>query len=123
MEISKAEYDVMCAVWEAHPCSANDVIARLQETQDWHEKTVKTLLGRLVKKGALATQADKRRYLYSPLIAKQDYQQKESLTFVERMFKGKLSPLVAGFAQQGKLNQEDVDALKNIITDWEKNND
>ena len=51
-DISNAEFDVLDALWEDSPATSADVIARLNKHKDWHEKTVKTLLGRLVKKGA-----------------------------------------------------------------------
>ena len=123
MEISQAEYEVMCAIWQQHPCTANDVVDRLSSSKEWHAKTVKTMLGRLVKKGALDYKKEQRHYVYSPLIEQRDYQQQETQSFVERLFQGRLSPLVAGFAKESNLTKEDVDELKQIITDWEKNND
>ena len=50
VDISKAEFDVLEALWQQHPVGANDIIERLNQTKPWHEKTVKTLLSRLVKK-------------------------------------------------------------------------
>jgi BlaI family transcriptional regulator, penicillinase repressor len=119
MDISNAEYEVMEAVWGGSPCSAQQVIDRLSDRKDWHEKTVKTLLNRLVKKQALATEPDGRRYLYRPLVAREELQRKESRQLLNRLFGGKVSPLVATFAQQNELDNEDMQALKKLITDWE----
>ena len=52
-EISNAEFEVLDVLWDDHPATSNDVVVRLNDKKDWHEKTVKTLLGRLVKKGVL----------------------------------------------------------------------
>ncbi len=123
MEISKAEFDVLNAIWESFPCSANEIVNRLDNEKNWHEKTVKTLLGRLVKKGAIAFEKDKRRYLYHPLLEKEAYQLTESKSLLDRLFGGRISPLVANFAQQQKLKQDDIDELKKLISDWEKQND
>lgn len=123
VEISKAEFDVLNAIWQGHPCSANDIIQRLDNDKDWHEKTVKTLLGRLVKKQAIAFEKDNRRYLYYPLLEKQAYQLTESKSLLDRLFGGKVSPLVANFAQQQNLQKDDIEDLKKLIADWEKNND
>jgi len=134
-EISNAEFEVLEALWQQYPASANDIITKLNETNNsncagdtnqdkqWHDKTVKTLLNRLVKKQAIGFEKQQRHYLYSPLLEREAYTLKESKSLVERMFSGKLAPLVAGFAKQNDLNQEDISALKSLISDWEKNND
>ncbi|MDP5136592.1 BlaI/MecI/CopY family transcriptional regulator [Rheinheimera baltica] len=120
IEISNAELSVMQVVWQRQPLSANDVIAGLGDDNDWHEKTVKTLLNRLVSKGALGFNKDGRAYLYYPLITEQDYQLQQSRSFVDRLFAGKVAPLVAGFASQNKLKPDDVQQLKQLIADWEQ---
>ncbi|WP_215398096.1 BlaI/MecI/CopY family transcriptional regulator [Rheinheimera oceanensis] len=120
IEISNAELSVMQVLWQRQPLSANEVVAALGNDKDWHEKTVKTLLNRLVSKGALGFDKDGRAYLYYPLIAEQDYQLEQSRSFVERIFAGRVAPLVAGFARQNKLNADDVQQLKQLIADWEQ---
>ena len=122
MDISKAELEVLQVIWHQHPCSASDIVQRL-DNKDWHEKTIKSLLSRLVKKGAVSFEKDQRRYLYFPLIDKAEYQQSESKNLMERLFGGKLSPLVASFASQQKLQKDDVEALKKLIKDWENEGD
>lgn len=123
IEISNAELKVMQVLWQRQPLSANDVVAALADDKDWHEKTVKTLLNRLVGKGALGFDKDGRAYLYYPLIAEQDYQLQQSRSFVERLFAGRVAPLVAGFASQNKLNADDVEQLKQLIAEWEQKHD
>ncbi|WP_417703681.1 BlaI/MecI/CopY family transcriptional regulator [Rheinheimera aquimaris] len=123
IEISNAELKVMQILWQRQPLSANDVVAALADDKDWHEKTVKTLLNRLVSKGALGFDKDGRAYLYYPLIAEQDYQLQQSRSFVERLFAGRVAPLVAGFASQNKLNADDVEQLKQLIAEWEQKHD
>ena len=122
-EISNAEFEVLEALWQCHPATANDVITRLNEKREWHDKTVKTLLNRLVKKQAINFEKQQRHYLYSPLLDRESYTQKESKSLIERMFSGKIAPLVAGFAKQNDLNKDDISALKSLISDWEKDND
>jgi len=123
MEITKTELQLMDVIWQIAPCDANQVIDVLNESDTWHEKTVKTLLGRLVKKGALGFEKQGRSYIYTQLIEQDAFQVKESESFVKRLFKGRLSPLVATFAKTNKLTERDVDELKKIISDWEQNKD
>lgn len=119
-EISAAELEVMKVLWTQAPQSANDVVAALADASTWHEKTVKTLLNRLVVKEAVGFEKDGRAYLYYPLIQQADYQQKESRSFVDKVFGGRLAPLVAGFAGGKQLSAEDVAELKQLISQWEQ---
>jgi len=119
MDISKTEHQIMQIIWQCAPCTANQIVEQLNNQTEWHEKTVKTLIGRLVKKGAISFVREGREYIYSPIIAEKDYQKQESESLVQRLFKGRISPLVATFAQDKKLNQNDIDELKKIIDGWE----
>lgn len=122
-EISNAEFDVLDVIWDDSPVTANEVIERLNQRKNWHDKTVKTLLGRLVKKEVLSFEKQQRQYLYFPLIARDEYTKKETTSFVSRLFKGKITPMVAGFANQNALSKQDVKELKALIEQWEKDND
>lgn len=123
MDISDSEYSVMCAIWQDNPCTAAQIVERLNQTEVWHEKTVKTLVGRLVKKGALTFEKQGKVYWYSSALDQNDYRQKKSLSFVEKLFDGKVSPLIAAFAKNNSLNKQDVEELKSIIDNWESTND
>ncbi|WP_418608015.1 BlaI/MecI/CopY family transcriptional regulator [Pseudoalteromonas sp. US3C1013] len=121
IELSKAEFKVLDALWISYPANASQIIERLSDDKQWHEKTIKTLLGRLVKKGALSFEKEGRQYIYTPCINRADYTQKESQNFIERFFSGRIAPLVSGFAKSEKLSQQDINELKKVIDDWEKN--
>ncbi|WP_372762944.1 BlaI/MecI/CopY family transcriptional regulator [Pseudoalteromonas sp.] len=120
IELSKAEFAVLDALWLNYPATASQIIARLSDDTHWHEKTIKTLLGRLVKKDALTFEKDGRQYIYTPCIARADYTLKESENFIQRLFSGRIAPLVSGFAKSERLSQQDIDELKKVIDDWEK---
>jgi predicted transcriptional regulator len=122
-DISKTELKVLEAIWQGHPVTSSDIVDRLNQQEPWHDKTVKTLIGRLVKKQAITFQKQGKRYLYSPLISQKDYQAQQSHSVISGFFKGKVSPLIAMFAQQNKLQKEDIDELKQLIEQWEQEND
>ncbi|MBT0585455.1 BlaI/MecI/CopY family transcriptional regulator [Alteromonas oceanisediminis] len=122
-DISSAEYDVLDAVWDGYPVTSNEVVSRLNQRKSWHNKTVKTLLGRLVKKQVLAFEKQQRKYLYRPLIAREEYTKNETTSFVSKLFNGKIAPMVAGFANQNTLSKQDVKELKALIEEWENHHD
>ena len=124
-DISKTELEVMRVLWSCSPLNAKQIIDELNLVGDklWHEKTVKTLLTRLVKKQAVGFEKQQRSYLYRPLIEHQVYSEQASKSLIERLFSGRVSPLVATFAKNKKLAKEDVSELKKIIERWEQEHD
>ncbi|MFZ6779266.1 BlaI/MecI/CopY family transcriptional regulator [Undibacterium sp. Ji83W] len=113
--ISEAESLVMETLWKQHPQAAEEVSAALAQQQDWQEATVKTLLNRLLKKGAIAAEKDGRRFLYSPILKREQWLMSESKGFLDRMFNGRIAPLVAHFSEQKKLSKQDIAELKRLI--------
>lgn len=115
VSISEAESVVMEVLWRHSPIATEDVMAALQPQAKWQESTVKTLLNRLLKKGAISARKDGRRYLYSPLLKRKQWVSNESVGFLNRLFDGRVAPLVAHFSQQRKLGKNDIADLKRLI--------
>ncbi len=113
--ISDAELEVMTIVWKDSPITAKQIIEQLPKSLGWSDKTVKTLLNRLVKKNALSYTSVGREYLYSPIIQKQNVQAEVSNQILNRLFNGKLSSMVSYFAQNEKLTKSEIEELESII--------
>jgi BlaI family penicillinase repressor len=113
--ISEAESVVMQVFWERGPLPTEDVVAALESHGKWQESTVKTLLNRLLKKGALRARKDNRRYVYSPVLTREQWLSTESHGFLDRLFGGRVAPLVSYFSQQKKLGKKDIEDLKRLI--------
>lgn len=113
--ISEAEWVVMKVAWRRAPLSASDMIEEVSRGQDWHPKTVKTLLNRLVKKGALGFEKEGRAYLYHPRVKEADCVAAVSDSFLERVFGGALQPMLAHFVKRKRLSAEEAKALKRIL--------
>lgn len=113
--ISDAEHVVMEVLWNDAPLTANVVAERLSTSQSWTLPTVKTLLSRLLTKGALSAEADGRRFLYRPLIAREDYISGDVKRLVDRLFGGKLSPLVAHLAENEALTAQDISEIEALL--------
>jgi BlaI family transcriptional regulator, penicillinase repressor len=117
MRVSSAEGIVMEALWRRQPLSAEDVATEVASDQSWTDATVKTLLNRLLSKGAIAAEKDGRRYLYRPLLQREDYVLEESTSLIDRLFEGRVSSLVTHFSEREKLSAEDVAELKRLIAE------
>lgn len=113
--ISEAEHAVMEALWSESPLAASDVCDRVCAEREWSIPTVKTLLSRLVAKGAVATEPDGRRFLYTPLVERADYVGSESKRLVERLFGGRAAPLIAHLAESESLTDQDLTEIENLL--------
>ena len=111
----------MRVIWARHPISAAEVIAKLREEDaSWHPKTARTLLARLVEKGALSYESDVRKYHYAPLVSEGDCVAAASGSFLERVFGGSLKPMLAHFVSQQKLSRSELDELKSVLEESAK---
>ena len=117
--ITDAEWDVMNVLWEEHPLGATQVAERLADQKSWSPQTVKTLLGRLVRKGALGFLTVGRRYLYHPKVSRERCVREESRSFAERVFGGASSPLLVNMVREAELSQDDIDKLRRILGEKE----
>ena len=113
--ISEAEHAVMEALWTRAPLTAAEVCEDVCIDRDWTLATVKTLLSRLVAKDAVATEADGKRFLYSPKIPRARYLGGESRRLVDRLFGGRAAPLVAHLAAQEALTDSDIAEIEALL--------
>lgn len=113
--ISDAEHAVMEVLWKESPLAAAEVAERITPSRGWSIRTVKTMLSRLLSKGALVHEEDGRRYLYRPAIAREDFVARESRRLLDRMFGGKLTPLVAHLAEQDELTPADIAEIEALL--------
>ncbi len=120
MAISEAESVVMEVLWESAPRASDEIIAALQSRVDWAEPTIKTLLNRLLNKGAIRARKDGRRYLYSPVLTRQQWVTEQSTGLLDRLFGGKVAPLVAHFSQHRKLGKNDIAELRRLLEDIDR---
>jgi BlaI family penicillinase repressor len=113
--ISTAESEVMRVLWADSPRTAEEILAAVTTDQGWAEGTVKSLLNRLLNKGAIAAEKDGRRFLYRPLIGLDDYVDAESQGLLDRLFDGQLAPLVSHFSKREKLAARDIAELRRLL--------
>ena len=115
-KISETEWEVMKVLWAKSPLAAGEIIEALVATDPtWHPKTAGTLLNRLVKKKAVGFQRDGRTHLYRPLVKEADCVSAASESFLERVFGGSLTPMLAHFVQQRKLSAAEKRELKRLL--------
>ena len=120
IKITDAEWEVMNILWRGVPVSCNDIAAEVAETRAWHLRTIRTMLDRLVSKGAVGMETSRRPFLFEPLISKQDCLQTESQSFVNRAFGGQPAAMLLHLVKHTKLKPEEIRQLKRILKEKEK---
>jgi BlaI family transcriptional regulator, penicillinase repressor len=118
--ISEAEWEVMTVVWNQAPAAASDVVEQLETKRGWRSRTTRTLLDRLVKKGALRFEVDGKRYLYWPRVTMAACVRKESQSFLRRVFGGEPASMLIHLVKTSKLSPEQIQELKRILSEKEK---
>lgn len=120
MQISDAEWVVMNLIWSSSPIEAAEVIDRIAADNGWSAATVKTMLHRLARKGALATEQNGKKYLYTPAVRKDACVRQASRSFIERVFGGDATPALIHFVKTAKLTAKDVEEIRALL-DKKKN--
>ena len=114
--ISETEWEIMRILWAKHPATAAEIIAQLTVTDSsWHPKTAKTLLARLVTKGALGYEARGRAYVYEPLVTEKECVDAASRSFLNRVFGGSLTPMLAHFVDAQKMTPQELLEMEELL--------
>jgi len=119
VSISDAEWRVMDVIWEGEPMTAQQVIAKLAEITDWSPATIKTMLHRLTKKQVLAVESFGNKYVYRARPKRSDCVRQESRSFLDRVFSGESSSLLAHFLKSTKLTAEERKELRRLLDEQE----
>ena len=115
MSITQAESRVMDALWAKSPLTADEVVAAVAGPQGWGDATVKTLINRLLKRKAIRSERIDGRVRYVPVLQRADYVQAESQGLLDRLFEGRLTPLVAHFAEHRALKPDEIKRLRGLL--------
>jgi predicted transcriptional regulator len=113
--ITGAESVIMEVLWRRSPLAMEEVQAALEGRQDWQPGTIKALLNRLLGKKAIRADRQGRRYLYSPLVSRDEWLLAESKGLLDRLFSGRVAPLAAHFSRHGKLSRRDIADLRRLL--------
>ena len=115
MKISEAESIILEFLWQSGPAAADEIVAGAGLDKDWKPATVKTLLNRLLTKGAITANREGRRYIYGAAISRGDFVFERGKGLIDRFFGGRIAPFISHFSEQEKLTREDIDELKKLI--------
>jgi BlaI family penicillinase repressor len=120
IHITEAEWEVMAVVWERTPVAASTIVELVERRKQWTLATVRTLLRRLVNKGALKQESEGKRYIYTPLISMAECARRESESFLDRVLGRAPSEAILHLVKRADLSREDIHELQKILRNKEK---
>ncbi|GKX28735.1 mecA-type methicillin resistance repressor MecI [Vallitalea longa] len=115
-KITDAEWEIMEVIWECKKIRAYDIIKKLEYKTTWSDKTVRTLIRRLVDKNVLGIEKEKFN-MYYPLLSKEECVKEATDKFIDKVYKGSIGLLVSNFVKNNKLTKNDLEVLKNVLED------
>ena len=114
-KITGSELEVMKLLWRAEDAlPVTEIREKLQKSKGWEPATIKTLVGRLVSKGAVC-QEKRNVFYYSPLITEKEYSAWATEDLITRLYNGRARDLVAALVNSDGLTQEDLDELRQMF--------
>lgn len=114
-QISDAEWEVMKALWSNRDLTAGQIVDALAAEQKWKPRTIKTLLARLVKKGAVSVETDGRKFVYRAKVMRDAVIRRETRSFLSRVFDGAAAPAIVHFLDNAKLSPEEIQKLRDRL--------
>lgn len=99
--VTDAESEVLAALWRCGPLSFVSLIEEVKRRQPWGDATIKTLLNRLMQKGAVQSIREDGRQRYHPKVSREAYLQDQVRLLANRLFAGDRAALLEALAAKG----------------------
>ena len=120
-KISETEWKVMHVLWKGKRLSSTDVVAEVVPETGWSPNTVRTLLNRLTDKGVLQVEKERGKEkdyplcFYTPLYTREECEAVHVQTFLEKVFEGDATRLLAHFVKETSLTAEQIAELRKTL--------
>ena len=115
MKLTKAEWQIMNALWEKHPATAREVMDRLPAGVKWAYTTIKTMLTRLVEKEAVSEAKQGNASLYDPVISQRRARLSAFRSLLDQAFDGAMGPLVHFLVEEEQLTPRQKKELAKLV--------
>jgi len=113
--MSPTETEILRLVWELNEATVQQIREKLPSDRSLAYNTVQTLLCRLEQKGYLKHHLKGRAHVFSALVKPREVIKTTVRDFLGRLFGGDPKPLVQFLAEDGKLDEEDIKRLRELI--------
>lgn len=116
MKLSDFETEVLQLFWQQKQASAPEIHKTIIKTKDVTYSTVKTIIDRLEKKGAIQRASKKGRTIFYTTSASANSMRKPMLdNFINKVFGGNSRSLMNHLIENESLSDEDLEYLKQVV--------
>lgn len=115
IQLTDAESKIIELLWQERPLTMTQITHRLKDVTGWTKHTVISILKRMLQKGTIHMEDVKPAKLYYPLIEKAEVVEAETQTFLDKIYDGKPVLLMSAMVDSGKLNEEEIDELLEML--------
>lgn len=115
IKITDAEWEVMRVVWAHGSVTSREIIEILESKMQWKAPTIKTLIGRLVEKGALNTEQEDRKYIYSANIEEKEAVRRFTNDIFDRICRKNVGNVIESIIKDHILSFDDIQRLEEIL--------
>ncbi len=114
-QISEAEYEIMCVIWDKYPINTNEITKIVLKSSNWNKRTIHTLISRLDKKGIISHEQVGKLYYYTPIVKKEDYIKAESKSFLKKFYDGTIKSMVMNLIENDMITDDELTELRNML--------
>ena len=115
MKLTDAEWQLMNVLWSNHPTTARELSEQLPQDNKWAYTTIKTMLTRLVTKGAVSERKRGNTSIYQPLLDRQNARRSALRTLIDQAFEGGLAPMLNFLMEDKSLNNTERKVLQEML--------
>ena len=123
VRLTDAEWQLMNALWQGHPATAREIEARLPEETKWAYTTIKTMLSRLARKGALREQKRGNVSFYEPALSRRRARAAALRSLAQSAFGGAVGPLIHFLLEEEKLSPAERQKLTLLLQEKREKED
>jgi BlaI family penicillinase repressor len=125
INITEAEWPIMEKLWSVPTATAAEIVDAVTQLRQVSMRTVKTLLRRLIAKGAVGYELDPRDarvYHYQALLRREDVVARKNEFFLDQLYGNSVSDMLAHFIKSSDLSRGEIEALKAVLAQKEREN-
>ena len=114
-KLTDTEWEIMMLLWKKSPLTCRQIEDALKEETGWSRHSIISFLKRMMKKNYVCMKEAKPARLYYPLLNKNETVLRETRSFVEKAFNGKLGLLVSSLADSDDITKDEIDSMLNSL--------
>jgi BlaI family penicillinase repressor len=115
--INDSELPIMKVLWQRDGLALPEILAQLRG----NKSTLKTLLGRLVSRGAVrAEEITQRSFRYYAIVSEEEYIAGQRRSFLQKAFDGSAEKMLLNFVREENITAEELRSLVDQIEEGQK---